>query len=270
MKISQELQDALIVCGVDHDILNGILEDMIIGSQSNNQLAMTREFVKTAALSQIEWAKSFSDEESLDGAEVQMHKKWRPKETTLKIIIDHLKLDRIEVGYMREFFIELNLGKTEINWDIHFIFSATNGAILTKYNESVSTALAIAAADDPIKESAGERIDHINLELIRSAIREIMKSVYVTPLFNFQFRDDWQPKKWVVNKLVRIGINKKFIYGDHILKPYVSHMKNKHRTSIDYDIEYYHWVKSRFKKSLNFLLNEKNQLESQIKNEHRD
>jgi hypothetical protein len=251
-------------CGVDLDILESISSSSLDFLTAKNELAIIRQFTYAVISQQVSWCNTEShqlvDEPSIfiePKSHIQIG--WRPKEETISLLTDILKLtDRIDIGFVREWFIRANEGTYARSWDCLFIkyaFSCHNEQ--EKITESSTAEKSTKAVDD-----YPEELRLKNLATIRAIVAELLKSIDIAPYFNKPLDESWQPEKWVVNKLQkRFDLSKRFIFDEKILRPFISHQASSGKIFDDYNTLYFHWVLKRFRAFHKYYLDEKKRLE---------
>lgn len=254
-------------CGVDLDILDSISSSSLDLLTTKNELAITRQFTYAVISQQISWCNTEShqvvDEPSIfiePKSRIQIG--WRPKEETISLLTDILKLtDRIDIGFVREWFIRANEGTYARSWDCLFIkYAFSCHSEQEKITESGTAGKSTKVVDD-----YPEELRLKNLATIRAIVAELLKSIDIAPYFNKPLDESWQPEKWVVNKLQkRFNLNKRFIFDEKILRPFISYQASSGKIFDDYNTLYFHWVLKRFRSLHRHLLEEKAKLEKII------
>lgn len=257
---TQELKENIVSAGVDIDILNDLLSSVESYDQTLPSLAAAKQFVREAVTAQISWANSFESEEvEFIQPKTYMKKSWRPKEETIQLLISQLEYDRVKVGFIREFFKKENQGNISRSWDCLFI----KYALVFFENETKYTEESRVLEERDLDEIS-ETQRFINKLRVQELVSDILKESYVSLFFNYSLSSNWQPAKWVVNKLQKSNISKRFIYDDTVLNPFRSHFKAHAGLNRNINIEYYHWVIKRFKIKHNLLIKEKEALERRL------
>lgn len=251
-------------CGVDLDILDSISSSSLDFLTAKNELAITRQFTYAVISQQVSWCNT-ETHQVVDEPSIFIEPKsrikigWRPKEETISLLTDILKLtDQIDIGFVREWFIRANEGTYARSWDCLFIkYAFSCHSEQEKFTESGIAGKSTKAVDD-----YPEELRLKNLVRIRAIVAELLKSIDIAPYFNKPLDESWQPEKWVVNKLQkRFNLNKRFIFDEKILRPFISYQASSGKIFYDYNTLYFHWVLKRFRAFHKYHLDEKKRLE---------
>lgn len=259
-KPTKELMENIISTGVDADILNDLLAEVDSYDRSLPNLVATKMFVRSAISAQISWSETFgSDNDEYIQPNTYMKRSWRPKEETIQLLISDLEYDRVKIGFIRECFKQENQGNLGRAWDCLFV----KCAMVYFENETKYNAREVEFETDAA-DSISETQRIVNKLKIANLTSDIAKEKCISPFFNYSLNESWQPAKWVVNKLLKANINKRFIYDEIILIPFRSHFKHTASTSSDINVEYYRWVIKRFRIMHKLLTKEKEMLEEKL------
>ncbi|WP_027328559.1 hypothetical protein [Marinimicrobium agarilyticum] len=259
-KPSPSLLDSLEMAGVDSDILNSLLESTLEPESKAHQAVAPLEFVSTVITEHIAWGISL-DEQPLGETEgippkTILKKSWKPKEHTIRLLVEELNQDRTEIGFLREEFKKLNAGALFRYWDCLFIQFAINNMVLETKGNRASTQATDIPNKNEFEISDLQRFK--NIYYINSIVSDLLKNKYVSNYFRNPLDSNWTPSPWAVRKISRINIkgrfiNVNFIYQNHILKPFISYYQQKGGLFDNYNVLYYYWILERFHKNYRLL-----------------
>lgn len=257
---TKELKDNIVSAGVDIDFLNDLLSGVKNYDQNLPSLAAAKQFVAEAVTAQISWENSFGSEDlEYIQPKTYMKKSWRPKEETIQLLLSQLEYNRVKVGFIREFFKKENQGNMSRSWDCLFVkYALVYFENETKYTEESR----IVEKREIEKVPEAQRF--VNKLRVQELVSDVLKESYISLFFNYSLSSNWQPAKWVVNKLHKSNISKRFIYDDTILIPFRSYFETNASLNRNINIEYFHWVIKRFRINHNLLLKEKEALERRL------
>ena len=253
-KPSEQLISLLRECDIDSDILISAISQPLVVMKSYSQVSLAQDFTRKVVDQNISWNNFYSRSKSLHFDQGNyLQKDWRPKESTMTLIQDELKLiGRIEIGEYRLSFLEIYKGIKMNSWDSVFIKFVLDAG--SEYRE--------AHVENNDKKYP-LHIQIINKIKIRKLVKEVLSSTYITPYFNKPLDDSWRPSSWVIKKLEnKFNLSKGFILNEVLIRrPFISIQYSKGAITDDYDVLYFHWVQERYYKYHNLLLEEKKRLE---------
>lgn len=245
------LQSQLEDCGLDADLLSSVFVNVHI-PPSVSAIVLVRSITQTVVKKHISWTNSFDNQEIVDDelrgstipAPSALTQTWRPRESVLQLLCNTLELSRSDVGFCREEFKNQYKGTVFRDWNARFIQYALDKLITDDIELTKNTVNEASEIDE--KMSFSEAESQKNMTMFDRLIREMMSEMHITP--GFQFSETWQPSDWVVKKLRNMGMSKTYIYNDDLLKPFVKYHLIKQKMFLDYDLEYFHWARTRFPK----------------------
>lgn len=269
---SETLVDSLEQAGIDKDLLNDLLSNVFIDTTHKNQLTIDREFAKLAATAHVQWTQSFNDLSNIDDflhflqLELYIDKHWRPNESTVSLLVETLGCDPVTVALHRRLFIQEFEGQRIRAWDSFFI------TYVLEQQEYTPPPLKTSQPEKTNEELGTPTLDPkqlvINKLRIDNIIQGLLKESYISTHFNYATRNNWQPAKWVVSKLLKMNIGKKHIYDDQLLKPFRSWYAKHNQISSNVDLIYLQYSIEKFKTKHKLLTKEKERLENEIKAGH--
>lgn len=264
-KPSETIVTTLEECGVDRQILDDLLQE----AMNSSTLSTPALFVTTAVSQQLAWSSSFDTASVIDEhltatipSPTRMKKAWRPSPSTFKLLINELGIvDKVELHWVRAYFVREYQGQVHRHWDVLFV-----DYTLQFYEAAKATE---AELEQPVSEVeigvslSAEEITANKIRLQR-IVRETLKFKYITPVFRRPLDDRWQPRRWVVEKLLTLNIPKNYIFADDKLKPFRSYYKDRAALFTNYDALYFHWIRDHHAKELRLWKLEKAKLEAQL------
>lgn len=261
-KLQEKLGYCLAECGIDGDILNSVFESTNV-LEGSSLVVVAREITKQAVSLHLDWVFTFAQQnsgtsDSFEEPAYRMHSKWMPSEATINLLLEELEYDRVEIGLYRESWKGINKGKDKPCWNSFFIKDAIDyfDNILVSDVESV---------DQYTDKTNLSELSHeqklYNRYRIRLVVNEILANAHISSSYNKVVDKTWQPSKWVVNKLRKKGISKRFVFNERVLPPFINRQMSRAKFFVNYDMEYYQWVVRRFPIYVSILRQEKEELE---------
>ena len=240
-KPSESLISILKSCEVDSDILSSAISSPQVISRSQSELALKQDFTRNVIEQSISWSRFTSRQKSLFLDQgTYLPKNWRPKESTIALILDELKLiGRVEIAEYRLSFLDIYQGHKLITWDMQFIKFVFD--VGSQYREIAFENNQPSTDDYPLSQQIINKIE------IRKIINNILNSTYVSPYFNKPLDDSWRPSAWVIKKLQnKFSIGRGFILNEVVIRrPFISFYSLQGKILDDYDILYFAWVSER-------------------------
>lgn len=240
-KPSDQLISLLKDCDIDSDIIDAAIANPLVISLSHGQLGAAQNFTRTIVEQNISWGNFTSRPKSLFFSQgTYLRKDWKPKEATITLILDELKLiGRVEIAEYKLSFLEIYKDQKLNSWDSIFIKFVLD--IGSEYRETQIEKKSSAIDEYPKHQQI------INKILIRRITNQLLKTTYISPYFNKPLDDSWRPSAWVVKKLENeFKIGKGFILHEAIIrKPFISFQLSRGGVTDDYDVLYFEWVSER-------------------------
>ncbi len=234
-----ELADTLEKTGIDRDLLNSIRIDITDQIQGVPATLRPAFFSLAACKLYGNWINdlnSFSNVAELEGllpVKVMMSKSWKPSKSTTYLLKDILKCDNVDIGICQQLFIRDNIRISRRNWDSQFIEFTLNQLI------SITEDTPNETPPSKPHPSSEETCNHEQKAAIKKIVSALLRKHYVSFYFNHALKEDWQPSKWVVDKLIAIGANKRHIYSDNLLPEFRKWIARRSDITLNVDIEYY-------------------------------
>lgn len=269
---SEQLVDTLTNVGVDTSVLEEMLRQV---GEADFEDAITFAIavvIQTNQLSGVassEWSVHTESRGELDIDELEevfnirgahrLTTHAKPKASTYQLLNDVFGMGRVDVGTKWLQFKKSLADQRAVSWDCIFIEWAT-----------LELVNACTAPEQSATETATEERQFTSAEIalnkfkFNQIVGTLASSFKSSRVLNTIMLPNWRPAPWIVDKLKSEGINRKFIFGEMVLRPFVAyHLKYEGKTN-NLNTAYYHWVNTRYHKYKRLLLAEKETLEKQV------
>ncbi|GAA6153903.1 hypothetical protein [Pseudoteredinibacter isoporae] len=268
-KPHDDLLETLVDVGIDKDLLQTVTLDLSSSFHQLQPIQKVAVFTLLASSTYNHWIEGLENyvdvselKDLLPPMKISMTKSWKPSLQTEQLLIAATGCDRADIGMVRLKFLDLNSGVKSRNWDTKFI-EFILGDILG-YQDSENS--------QPESKKANSKISAENLAInpqqqatIKAIIKRLLRHHHISYFFNITMKDDWQPSKWVVSKLIANGAPKRHIFNSNLLAAFRSWIQRKGDVTCNADIEYYLYSIQRLHKYKKYLLKDKEMFEAQIK-----